>query len=436
MTSKTIFHIGLIVFIIFISGWFFHVEPFANKENLYFLRYSENYIKVIVFFIASFPLYLIFLKHGSKFFTRTTELRIGDIVFTPLKKILLLCSTMVVCLSISDLFLNVLHSINKRSKTQGIRSHHYNFGYSNQQYSKLLEDIEKGRLKENTFNVFILGESTLESLSLDFFHEEFKNKNILNKINLYNLSVAWASTAESLIKISNTIINANPSLIFIAHGAADILRGCNDPRWSVRAYEPDYGNYLGAKKDMFFESQTPWASKTIELIDNKIFKKWFSTFRPKNSHVLSTRPTETSSNDFFQSESSFKKNLSNLVELSKLLKAKPILISMPTLLKKRLNAEEKNIIKFRERSCVNKKFQIPSLGLTFNTFQRFHKIITETSQSKNINLIDFTKSIDSTLDNFNDFVHLSKKAKSIVSNQLAETILKEYSLFKRGVNAL
>ena len=435
MRNKIIVYIVYSIFLFFISGWFFYEDPYAPRETLYFGRYSHNYIKVISFSLALIPSAYIAIKYLVGLFSTTTEFNIKKIVLRPKQKIFISLLFLLISLSLTDFFFN-LYNVIKKNNNDALTTYHFNYGFISPTHQKLIKDIQSNQLTKDKFNVFILGESNLTGLNGKNFENRFNEYKINKDINFYNLAVPYASTVESMIKLSSIIINANPDLIFIAHGPADILRGCNDPRWNIRDFEPDYGSYLGPYKEIINNSQNPTLSQTMTTLNNKFLNKWFATLRNEKNHSIVSRATESDSTTFFKSKNSFGKNLTNIIRFTKFIKAKTVLISMPTLISKELTLKEKHSMSFRHQKCVNKNNEIPSFSLLDQTFNQFHETMLNIARREKIELINFKKSINSTQDNFNDFIHLSDKAKRIVERKIAKVIVEEYEEFRRRKDAI
>lgn len=423
-----------LIYLALVIGWFFYSDPYLPENELYLKNYSLKYFKILIFWISSIPLFYYSRKKIAGLIFDDFDLNIGKIKINLTKKISILIIIVIQLLFISDLGLKLKKFFSDSQEKIGA-TFHYNYNYVNQNHFVLLQDIKNKKLNDK-YNVVILGESTLEMIKPERLLDSLRDKNvIIDKINIYNLATSWASTTESIIKLSTLLVDQKVDLIIVGHSSADILRGCNSPVWNIRDQELDYGSFLGPFSNLIRGSQKPIISETLHELNQTFFYKWFGKFRSAPDGILKIKPSLNDDNNFFSSHETFQKNMKTIVKLSKMNNSKILLLSLPILLNENPSNEEITKLGFREKYCVNEKNQIPTFRTTLNTFNLFNDYIKQIAISERTDYLDLRILIQSKFENFNDFVHVSPSGTKILENTLVEKISSIYSEFSKDKNA-
>jgi len=428
-------------YLLMVLGMIFHTSSHPQILGKYTIFYSF----IFLFFIISF-LPLLFLINN--FFKKSEIIFINKkFVLTPVKKILI--STLVVF--IAFLFIE----ISLREKYQNYESSSYTYTIDNfhpflQSQLARQENLNvnslgfrgeeiKEQKDKNTFRIIVLGGSTVLNREVPFeqnavrvLEKKLRIKYPRKHIEVINAGKDYYTSEHSLIQYLFKLQDMSPDMIIQWHGINDMYASClKEGVLTYGAYKADYSHFFGAVSNIVFSYFRPQPVFQIKLvtvdflirfIKDNFFSDIIVSFKNRHIELLAKDYLENKNTvtvHEFLSLSSYRRNISMLIELTKERKIPLILGNQPFLFKMNASVEEVGRIISPQLYCMrqNKYYNLESLLYGIRGFNAVTKTVSE---ENGVTFIDLESKIPKNLEYFVDSIHYTKKGNEVI----AETFYK------------
>jgi len=284
--------------------------------------------------------------------------------------------------------------------------------------------VRRSKIKnDNTFRIICLGGSTTKNLGLPF---ESRYPSVLNTIlqNYYpsvnvevlNAGATWYSTKHSLISYVTYWEEWNPDLIIVMHAINDLSRSFSPPDYAVGEYNDlwthFYGPAINGARPPTFEQHL------LRRLSTPI-NAWYAKFRFKEVDYPPER---------YISLGSFERNLKKIVKYAKTNRSGVILVTQPSLYKKKAEESELKRLYFGMTIAnVQRNFfqrEYPSSKSFYHAMKMFNEITKNVALSEGVVLSGADRVIEKDLRNFRDDVHYTEAGAEALAETVAETIIK------------
>ena len=282
----------------------------------------------------------------------------------------------------------------------------------------------------NTFRILCLGGSTTENLALKEA-KRYPNqlRTILKKhypsvnIEVLNAGRNWYTTKHSLIGYVTYYEDWKPDLVIAMHAINDLARSFSPPDFAVGEYNELWTHFYGpsirgAKPPTFEEHILSYFEIPINA--------WYGNFRFKAVDYPLKR---------YVSRYVFTKNLKKLINYTKDDKTDIILVTQPSLYKKTMTEDEKELLYFGRTICNTRMNFIETRYPSFRSFQRamaaFNQAIKGVCAAENVICADAADVVQKNIENFRDDVHFTQKGAKVLATSIADTIIDKGLIEKR-----
>ena len=433
------------VYIIFVLGLVLHTS--AHPQVLG--KYTIKYLISLIFLILLFWPYVKFLKFSFK--TSTFKIRKTNIVLSHFIKfeIYLLIFIFLILLP-TELYLRYKHIEFGASPIPLVQDdfhpflQHQNAKIDNKidtdtRYTNDLhinsngfrgEEIQKKK-PAGVYRIFILGGSTVLNRPVPF--EENSARVLEKMLNSYytdkkfevmNAGAEDYTTEHSIIQYMFKIKDFQPDLIIMYHGINDMTASCTPNYNSYGEYKSDYSNKYSTLYNMVINYFKP---KPIVILLSYDFVRHFlvsslysdilNPFRTYNGNLPD--PSDKPAPMDFPSIESYKRNLQDMINVTKADGVKLILGDQPSLFNKKLNLALQWQV---QRICV-KNNAYPNIDSITNGLNNFNNAAKTIAEENNIPFVDIASMLPKNLNYFWDIVHFKANSNKIVAQAFFDSIV-------------
>lgn len=414
-----------LMYIIFIAGWFFFTDQYIPKELLFFEKYSDKYLKLLVLLVASLPAALWSFKILTIHFLRPVTIP-KIVIKNNFLKIVIVFFVGLLFISLLELSLKIgsLKSVQTTKKF-----FHSSIGLTGMGLKEVRKLIDQELVPEKTFNVFLIGESNSAQFRSKKIQEKVNNLSGKEEIKFYNLSMPWHSSAEAIYKLVFYALNANPGLIILLPAINDLYRGCNDPAFAIRDFEFDYGNYLGPNSNMVRRNIRKNILGSWDYLNFKLLHKWFNDFRDLDNVAFKKFLPLIHDPNVIRSYKSFERNLNSFARVASTSSADIVFATSPTPIPTLSSLEQngfKSIFGNPVTKCKINGTHVLSEDAFFRAYNKMYKEIKAVGMENNIEILDLRNNIEYEESDFSDLIHPRKKLLSMIESSLANFIYIKY----------
>jgi len=251
-------------------------------------------------------------------------------------------------------------------------------------------------------------------------------------IEVINAGKDYYTSEHSLIQYLFKLQDMSPDMIIQWHGINDMYASClKEGVLTHGAYKADYSHFFGAVSNIVFSYFRPQPVFQIKLvtvdflirfIKDNFFSDIIVSFKNRHIELLAKDYLENKNTvtvHEFLSLSSYRRNISMLIELTKERKIPLILGNQPFLFKMNASVEEVGRIISPQLYCMrqNKYYNLESLLYGIRGFNAVTKTVSE---ERGVTFIDLESKIPKNLEYFVDSIHYTKKGNEVI----AETFYK------------
>jgi len=259
------------------------------------------------------------------------------------------------------------------------------------------------------FNILCLGGSTTEfkdDKGRDWpgmVENKLKTSFNLANIKVYNLGRIWYTTQHSLTNYIQNLRKHKPDMIIIMHAINDAWHNADFSRFSNGPFRIDYGHYLGPEAYMIK------APSLFSYLSDILSQLWYAD----DVQVVNTKE--------FPGLTSFRNNLTTLIQLARIDSTEVLLMTQPNLFKDTMSSEEiKSLTMLNKEAAGNGKRWSVVTG--FNAMNAYNEAVVRTAEKEKTGLIDLDKKIPKTLEYFYDDVHYKGKSYDLIADIVAQRI--------------
>ena len=264
---------------------------------------------------------------------------------------------------------------------------------------------------KNAIKIFCLGGSTTEFKDSkrvgwpERLEKELRKTYNSDSIFVFNFGKQWYTSLHSLINFETNLRQYRPDVIILTHNINDLLQNADFSYFSKGPFRKDYGHFYGPSA-MIFEKTGLFGS-----LLNKFSPMWYHT------------PRITFEQDTFPGLESFTRNINTLIDLASIDSIKVILLTQPNILSENMDEQIKQICYMVNNEAVgeNKRWGYQT---AYNGMRQYNERMKAISENRKVYFIDLEKHIPKSITYFSDEVHYKDTTFNIISNTLAEEIVR------------
>jgi hypothetical protein len=235
----------------------------------------------------------------------------------------------------------------------------------------------------------------------------------------------WHSSVEAIYKLVFYVLSSKPALIIYMPAINDLYRGCNDPAYTIRNFEFDYGNYLGPHSNLIKGHTKKFKLAFWDFINFKFFHKWFNDFRElEDVYYLKYLPVSNNPNEIY-SYNSFRRNLGLFSRIVSSVESEVIFVTSPTPINKD-NTKFKTLFGDPVTKCKINGKSILSEKSFYEAYNQMYHQIEKVSNESDVDFVDLRNIIKYKKEDFSDLIHPKEKLLTTVEDNLVELVVKKY----------
>lgn len=274
--------------------------------------------------------------------------------------------------------------------------------------------------EENEIRILVLGGSTTANRFIPYSNryttilEQSLNKAFPNKkITVINGGMDWHTMKHAAISFITEYRSYEPDMVLVLHGINDLYRSFAPSKYAMGTYKEDYSHFYGSSIN---GANPPSYEKYIYT---KYFENYFDQY--VFSYTALEYPVEE-----FVALKSFEKYTTNLLQVLKADGRMCVVMNQPSLYKESMPQHEENKLWFGKYFCNRKvgwlAYEYPNANSMKTALDSANNILKSIAADENCLFLDLDAAIPKDTSYYNDDVHFTEKANSLIGNFIAQQL--------------
>lgn len=224
-------------------------------------------------------------------------------------------------------------------------------------------------------------------------------------VELINGATEWYTTAHSLIHYQFNLDNIEADIIIIMHAINDLLTNADFSYYSSGAFRADYGHFHGPLQRILYRRDEP-----LEVLHDFLQAAWYH-------HPRTIIETEQ-----FPGKDAYRRNMERLIAHAVRRGSLVVLLTQPFLYRSSLSEEEFQYLYMVRREAIGPHKQW-SLETALAGMEQYNEEVRKMASEGSVQIFDLETSVPKTLEFFQDDVHYTDKAHTLIARELTRYLM-------------
>jgi hypothetical protein len=224
-------------------------------------------------------------------------------------------------------------------------------------------------------------------------------------VELINGATEWYTTAHSLIHYQLNLDTIEADIIIIMHAINDLLTNADFSYYSSGAFRADYGHFHGPLQRILYRRDEP-----LQVLNDFLRAAWYH--QPRT--IIETGQ--------FPGKDAYRRNMERLIAHAVRRGSLVVLLTQPFLYRSSLSEEEFQHLYMVRREAIGPHKQW-SLETALSGMEQYNEELRKVGSEGTVHVFDLEKTLPKTLEFFQDDVHYTDKAHTLIASELGRYLI-------------
>ncbi len=239
----------------------------------------------------------------------------------------------------------------------------------------------------------------------DMLSEQLTTKLYGRPVELINGATEWYTTAHSLIHYQLNLDDIEADIIIIMHAVNDLLTNADFSYYSSGSFRADYGHFHGPLQRVLYRRDEP-----LQVLNDFFQAAWYH-------HPRTIIETEQ-----FPGKKAYRRNIERLIGHAVRRGSLVVLLTQPFLYHSALTEKEFHHLYMVRREAIGPQKQW-SLETALSGMEQYNEEVRKVASEGTAHIFDLEKSLPKTLEFFQDDVHYTDKAHTLIASELTDYLM-------------